>query len=585
MKIKNLKINSFGNLNEKEIELSDHINIIQGNNESGKSTLLKFISNIFYGTSKNKKGKEFSDYDRYKPWQTEEFSGKLTYTLDDGKKYEIFRDFNKKNPTIYNEQLEDISKQFTIDKTYGNQFFVEQTNVDETMFYSCLVSMQQEVKIDQNVQNALVQKVANLAGTGDDSISYKKAIEKINKKQIEEIGTTRTQGRPINIVKEEKFKLQDEIGELEEYKERKKQIEKEKKDKKLNLKELESTIEIIKKIKIEREKEKLEQEKLKISENLKISQEERKRELEKKRNQLLKEKEEIKPKNNKQTIKQNNRKNIAIAFTILGIILEILSVIFLRNTIFVAIFLVEIIVSFIWTTLEIKKEKKQKQKEQKINENEIQIQKGIERTIEQIEAEIKILEVNIKESQKQIEEKNQKQNLEKNLIKEKLKLENPKQAETIESLFYISSVQNELEKLQEEKNTKTLEYHSLELEENNIIPKLEKIVFFEEQLQELKEKEEKLEKDNNAIELAKEILEISYKKMKQSITPKLTEELSKNIKEISNGKYAKINLHEEKGIIIEKENGEYAEAEKLSIRNYRPTIPITKTSNGKRANK
>ena len=63
------------------------------------------------------------------------------------------------------------------------------------------------------------------------------------------------------------------------------------------------------------------------------------------------------------------------------------------------------------------------------------------------------------------------------------------------------------------------------------VPKLEKIVFFEEQLQELKEKEEKLEKDNNAIELAKEILEISYKKMKQSITPKLTEELSKNIYE------------------------------------------------------
>ena len=222
MKIKSLKINAFGNLKEKEIEFNDHINIVQGNNESGKSTLLKFITNIFYGTSKNKKGKEFSDYDRYKPWVGEEFSGKLNYELDNGKKYEVFRDFNKKNPKIYNENLEDISKEFTIDKTYGNQFFVEQTNVDESMFFSCLVSMQQEVKLDKNVQNAMVQKVANLAGTGDDSISYKKAIEKINKKQVEEIGTARSQGRPINIIKDEKFKLQDEIGELEEVKIRKK---------------------------------------------------------------------------------------------------------------------------------------------------------------------------------------------------------------------------------------------------------------------------------------------------------------------------------------------------------------------------
>ena len=88
MKIKSLKINGFGNLKEKEIELSDNINIIKGNNESGKSTLLKFITNIFYGTSKNKKGREFSDFDMYKPWSSEEFSGKLVYTLDDGNTYE-----------------------------------------------------------------------------------------------------------------------------------------------------------------------------------------------------------------------------------------------------------------------------------------------------------------------------------------------------------------------------------------------------------------------------------------------------------------------------------------------------------------
>ena len=210
MKINKLQINSFGNIENKEIELSNNINIIKGKNESGKSTLLKFIVDMLYGISKNKRGKEFSDYDRYKPWSGEEFSGKILYELDDNSKYEVFRDFNKKNPKIYNEAAEDISKEFTIDKTYGNQFFYEQTNVDEQTFLNTFASCQTEVKLEKQEQNTLVQKLANLAGTGDDNVSYKKAMEKINKKQVEEIGTIRTTGRPINIVKDEKFKLQDE---------------------------------------------------------------------------------------------------------------------------------------------------------------------------------------------------------------------------------------------------------------------------------------------------------------------------------------------------------------------------------------
>ena len=191
MKIKNAQINAFGNLENKQIDLSENINIIKGNNESGKSTFLKFIVDMFYGISKNKRGKEFSDYDRYKPWNSEEFSGKITYILDDGKKYEVFRDFNKKNPKIYNEAGEDISKEFTIDKTNGNKFFVEQTKIEEDTFLSTFASYQNEVQLEKQEQNVLVQKLANLAGTGEDNVSYKKALEKLNKKQIEEIGRCR----------------------------------------------------------------------------------------------------------------------------------------------------------------------------------------------------------------------------------------------------------------------------------------------------------------------------------------------------------------------------------------------------------
>lgn len=68
MQIKNIQINNFGKLNNKNIELKNGINVIFGENESGKSTLLKFITSMFYGASKNKNGRRISDFEKYTPW-------------------------------------------------------------------------------------------------------------------------------------------------------------------------------------------------------------------------------------------------------------------------------------------------------------------------------------------------------------------------------------------------------------------------------------------------------------------------------------------------------------------------------------
>lgn len=189
MKIQTIKINQFGKLQNKEIALSDHINLIQGKNESGKSTLLKFILAMFYGLSKNKNGKTYTDFEKYTPWQEIDFSGKIKYTLDNQENYEIFREFKKKSPKIYNDNLEEISKNYTIDKTTGNHFFIEQTGVEEELFTSTIVSMQNETRLGEKEQTTLVQKLSNLASTGEDNLSYQKIINKLNKRQLEEIGT------------------------------------------------------------------------------------------------------------------------------------------------------------------------------------------------------------------------------------------------------------------------------------------------------------------------------------------------------------------------------------------------------------
>ena len=567
MKIEKVQINAFGNLENRQIELGENINIIKGKNESGKSTFLKFIVDMFYGISKNKRGKEFSDYDRYKPWNNEEFSGKITYKLDDGKKYEVFRDFNKKNPKIYNEEGEDISKEYTIDKVAGSKFFTEQTKIEENTFLSTFAACQTEVKLEKQEQNVLVQKLANLAGTGEDNVSYKKALEKLNKKQVEEIGTLRTTGRPMNLVKEEQFKLQDEIGELETYKEERYIIDENKNTLESKVQENEQELEILKQIKRLYENRKIEEQKLEIQQTLINSDEEKIQKLESEKKEIELEYQEIENNINKKAENKAGKKQktkikniIMLLIFIIGIALGISCM----QKIIVAIIAFSIAAVMAGLLImAVIKSKKENKKIQEINEQKKLAEKQLELSkneIEKLNAQIEML--NKTKEEKIVEIQNQKQKINVNLQEKLQEIENEYK---ISNIQVDSNISYKIENLQEELNKNKLALHKLELDKNSIMPKLEKLASMEEQLQELNEKEIMLKNENEAIELAKEVLETAYIKMKENVTPKFTENLSKNIEKISNGKYQKVKINDEEGIIVEKQNGEYVSAEKLSV--------------------
>ena len=53
--------------------------------------------------------------------------------------------------------------------------------------------------------------------------------------------------------------------------------------------------------------------------------------------------------------------------------------------------------------------------------------------------------------------------------------------------------------------------------------------------------------------------------MKNNVTPKFTKNLSETINKISNGKYNKVTVNDEIGLMVELENGEYVSADRLSI--------------------
>ena len=562
MKIKNIKINSYGILKNKEINLENNINIIYGKNESGKSTLLNYIKNIFYGISKNKNGKEISDYEKYTPWSGEEFSGKIKYELNNGDTFEIYRDFHKKNPKVFNGNLEEISSQFEIDKKDGNQFFYQQTGIDENTYLSTIMSMQQEVVLSQQSQNILVQKLANLAGTGNDKVSFQKAIDKLNKRQLEEVGNIRTQGRPLNVVTEKLKKTEFVLKDTKIWLENKKDFANEKSKLEEKLQEEKNKNNMILELNKLIQENKIEKEKNNLKNKIKNENEKKINELILEKNGLLKNNKKIIEENQNKKNNLNNKKIFFMIFIIL-IIINILNFIFIKNKIInYIIFSFIPIEGIIFLINYFKNKKIKKQNLEKENE----IKKRYQEKLSIINSKIELLENEIKKQEKEIEEENQKNNLKIKLEKEKIKNQYP-HIEINYLLYNLNEneINEEIKKSNERITNYQLELNNLSHDEKEAQQKLAQCILLKEEYENLQEQLQEIEKNNSYFNLSKELLEKAYEKMKNNVTPKFTNHLSKMIETISNGKYKKVSIHDAKGLMVEKEDGEYIPASRLSV--------------------
>ena len=618
MKIKNIKVNAYGNIENKDINLEEGINIIHGANESGKSTLLNYIISIFYGISRNKEGKALSDYEKYKPWSSNEFSGRISYKLENGEKYEIFRDFNKKNPKIYNDKLEDISDRFETDKKDGSKFFIEQTGIDKQMYLSTVVSTQEEVRLDEKNQNMLIQKIANLAGTGEDNVSYKKALIKLQEKIRDEIGTNKTSQKPINIIEKEIVEINNKIVETEKYRNRKYEIDAEKEQILSELKELEQQKQILQELQNSMKSEEETKNRLEIREKNRKDNIAKINELTNQKNTINAESERVQSaKNHLQDIIKGHKENIeklnseiekianekeetqekekpSILFIVITVVLAIAlicSIILIKNYIVSGILGVALIANIVFYVInknkqkvnkaklrekinqekQYKREKLENQKQQIIanvntTEKELEKQeeeeKQVNSELSMLKGQIILLEKNNEKITEEIEQDNkaikEESNKNKQQIIEKYKDKN------IKDLLYINDYQNCISKIEETINNNRIRIKGLEIEYNTIVPQLDEMVVLEEKREADKEKLAELREKESIINIAIENLMDAYEEMKTTITPKFTKNLSESIQKISSNKYNKVTINDENGMIIENNRGEYVEAIKLS---------------------
>ena len=547
MKINDIKINGFGNLENKEIKMKSGINLMSEKNEKGKSTFIKFISGMFYGISKNKNGKSISDYEKYTPWNAKDFSGRLEYELDDKSKFIIFRDFNKKKMQIMNEKGQDISGEYDVDKTSGSKFFYEQTKMDEELFENTLMIKQGETRLDTKQQNVLIQKITNLVSTGSDNISYQKAKEKINKKLVEEIGSERTTNRPINILNDKIKEVDEKTNKIKEYKNTLEENEKNKKRIEKEIEENTKKLEIYKSMKLKLDSLEDEREKLKVNIDMKNEQ---KKELEILNNQLreiLKEENKISKKKNKSMF------FLCLFLIIVGIMFFFIN--YLGKNIILIVGALIIAIGAITTIYDFIKKNMDKKKIVKSKEDLMVKINTIRETVDKLSNEIKSKEQKI-DVQKQIEMENMQREYTTGILKE--------DSNGVLNISYDRIVMEICEKEDKISEAK-INLNTVNFEKNRIEAEIKNIGDMEKERKEIDEKRKEIESLGKSIKLAQMCLEDAYEKFKENLGPNLKNNISNTVEKISSGKYNDIYLNDKNELLLELKNGQVIPVDRLSM--------------------
>lgn len=182
MYIKSIHIGAFGSLRDKDIIFGKGLNIIEGKNEAGKSTLAMFIKFTLYGLSGRSSDGELPERRRFVSWDTGSAEGSMTVVCSSGE-YRIERELyvSGDGSGVGDAVRERVS---VIDTATGEKVFrgmipgVALLGIPEDVFVNTVFVKQSGGKIDGD---GLVEAIENILLSGDESVSTKKAADKLDK--------------------------------------------------------------------------------------------------------------------------------------------------------------------------------------------------------------------------------------------------------------------------------------------------------------------------------------------------------------------------------------------------------------------
>lgn len=174
MEIKRLVINNFGKLHNRELTFSPGINVLYGENESGKTTVHTFIKSMLYGVQRLRGRASRNDtYSRYEPWENSSVYGGTMWFELGGRNYRLSRNFHKSS--VSNEFLcEDSGELLDVDKGAIDAVL---DGISEAVYDNTVSIAQLKSATGQELIRELQNYMASYQGTGDNSLDLGRAAQ------------------------------------------------------------------------------------------------------------------------------------------------------------------------------------------------------------------------------------------------------------------------------------------------------------------------------------------------------------------------------------------------------------------------
>ncbi len=202
MKIGKLEIKGFGKFKDRQFQLSDGLNVIYGSNEAGKTTLQLFIKAMFYGLKGGRASKEGlpAQLNRLRPWSANSYAGVMEYSLGNGQRFRVERDFDKGTAVIYDSSFNDISGSFPAMRDKQPLFAEMHMGMPEDCFEKTIFIKQLETRLDGEGSGGLLVRLANISQTGYEDVSLKNAENALKEAIKKNLGTGRTTTQPADLL-------------------------------------------------------------------------------------------------------------------------------------------------------------------------------------------------------------------------------------------------------------------------------------------------------------------------------------------------------------------------------------------------
>lgn len=214
-----LELTGFGRFRDRTIDLSPGLNLIEGGNEAGKSTLQAFVCGMLYGFFQPgaKRRSYTPQLERFCPWDGGSYRGSLICQKAD-RTYRIERDFGRENERVrvFDEQTgEDLTDTFAYDPvTRQPQVGQALLGLSKTAFESTASIAQLGCAgvSRQEFASEVSERLISMSQTADTGLSLNGALQELESR-ANSIGSPKKSKTPYGKISQKLHELQEELVE------------------------------------------------------------------------------------------------------------------------------------------------------------------------------------------------------------------------------------------------------------------------------------------------------------------------------------------------------------------------------------